>query len=279
MERIFLFIYRYRSFFAFVVLELICGWLIIENNQYQGAAFFNSSNTLVGRINTVNEGIRDYFSLREVNEVLARQNTELRKKIEQQNQVLFSYEAAEVPDSTIINRFDFVPAKVVNNSVERSTNYITIDKGSDFGIEPGMAVISAGGAVGKVKITSSHFSVVNSLLHVDIHISGYMTRTGYFGTIQWDGTNAGLINFEYVPRHVKPIVGDTIVTSGYGGVFPDGIMIGTIHSVELGDGAPFYELKVKLSQDFRKLTYVSVIKSNLKSELDSLEQQVPEMIK
>jgi rod shape-determining protein MreC len=277
MDRIFQFIYRYRSFFTFVVLELVCGWLIIENNQYQGAAFFNSSNTIVGRINSVNEGIRDYFSLKEVNEILALQNTELRKKVEQQNQVLFSLKSAEVPDSVIIKRFDFVPAKVVNNSVNRSTNYITIDKGNDFGIEPGMAVVGTGGAVGKVKVTSSHFSVVSSLLHVDIRISGYMIRTGYFGTIQWDGTNPEIINFEYVPRHVKPIVGDTIVTSGYGGIFPDGIMIGTIHRIELGDGTPFYDLKVKLSQDFRKLTYVSVIKSNLKYELDSLEQQIPEM--
>ena len=120
-----------------------------------GCLSIRDSNTVVGRINSVNEGIRDYFSLGETNEILAEQNVALRKKIEQQNQVLYSLRSREFPDSTIINRFDFIPAKVVNNSVDRSTNYITIDKGEDFGIEPGMAVISAGGAVGKVKVTSS----------------------------------------------------------------------------------------------------------------------------
>jgi rod shape-determining protein MreC len=54
-------------------------------------------------------------------------------------------------------------------------------------------------------------------------------------------------------------------------------MVGTIERVNLPEGAPFYELKVKLTQDFRKLSFVSVIKSNLYNEIDSLEQQIPKM--
>lgn len=274
MERIVLFLYQYRAFFTFLVLELFCSWLIIENNQYQGAHFFNSANSFVARVNGFSQGAREYFSLREINRMLAEENTNLRKSLEQQKQGLDNQYGA---DSAIIKRFDFVSAKVVNNSTDRFTNFITINKGKNDGLKSGMAVISPQGVVGKVKMTSQHFSVVSSILNIDIMVSGVMKRTGYFGTIQWDGTDPDYINFNFIPRHVEPIVGDSIITSGYSGIFPEGILIGTISNIERTQEAPFYDLKVKLAQDFRKLTYVSVVKSNLLPELDSLEQQIPDM--
>jgi rod shape-determining protein MreC len=274
MERIVLFLYQYRAFFTFLVLELFCSWLIIENNQYQGAHFFNSANSFVARVNGFSQGAREYFSLREINRMLAEENTSLRKSLEQQKQGLDNQYGA---DSAIIKRFDFVSAKVVNNSTDRFTNFITINKGKNDGLKSGMAVISPQGVVGKVKMTSQHFSVVSSMLNIDIMVSGVMKRTGYFGTIQWDGTDPDYINFNFIPRHVEPIVGDSIITSGYSGIFPEGILIGTISNIERAKEAPFYDLKVKLAQDFRKLTYVSVVKSNLLPELDSLEQQIPDM--
>jgi rod shape-determining protein MreC len=276
MERIFLFIYHYRAFFTFLLLELFCSWLIIENNQYQGAQFFNSSNSFVASVNGFSKNLNDYFFLREVNRVLAEENTALRKQLEQQIQLAQFPDSISV-DSAVVNRFDFVSAKVVNNSVDRFTNFLTIDIGESRGVKPGMAVISPVGAIGKVKMTSEHFSVVISLLNIDLMISGRMKRTGYFGTIKWDGTSADYTSFEFIPRHVKPIVGDSIVTSGYSGVFPEGILIGTIAEVDLKQESPFYDLKVKLAQDFRKLSYVSVVKSNLLHELDSLEMQIPDM--
>ena len=96
-------------------------------------------------------------------------------------------------------------------------------------------------------------------------------RTGYFGTAQWDGTNPRLIDLRYIPRHVNPVVGDTVVTSGYNAVFPEGVMIGVIKEVSLKEEALFYNIKVELAQDFGKLAFVEIVKSNLKHEKDSLE--------
>lgn len=274
MERIFLFLYQYRAFFTFLVLELFCAWLIIQNNQYHGAQFFNSSNTFVGGVNNFSQNMRDYFSLREVNVMLAEENARLRKSLEQRNQEIWSGKTA---DEEILNRFDFVSAKVVNNSTDRYTNFITINKGSKDGVAAGMAVISSYGAVGKVKMTSGHFSVITSLLNIDLRISGLLKRTGHFGTVQWDGRDPQVVEFEFIPRHVKVAVGDTVITTGYSGVFPEGILIGTIEKIELREEAPFYELRVRVAQDFRKLSFVSVVKSNLLHELDSLELQIPDM--
>ncbi|MBX2961587.1 MAG: rod shape-determining protein MreC [Cyclobacteriaceae bacterium] len=274
MERIFLFLYQYRAFFTFLALELFCAWLIIQNNQYHGARFFNSSNNMVGGLNNFSQNMRDYFSLREVNSVLAEENARLRKSLELRNQIIVS---GTIADEVLVPRFDFISAKVVNNSTDRYTNFITINKGSREGIEAGMAVISPQGVVGKVKMTSSHFSVVTSLLNIDLRISGLLKRTGHFGTIQWDGRDPQVVEFEFIPRHVKVMVGDTVITSGYSGVFPEGILIGTVEEIDLREEAPFYEMRVRLAQDFRKLSFVSVVKSNLLHELDSLELQIPDL--
>lgn len=277
MGRIFLFIYQYRAFFTFLLLELFCTWLVILNNRYQGASFFNSANSFVASVNGFSQNTREYFSLRETNSMLAEENTALRKKLEQLNQFALKIDTVAGADSAVIKRFDFISAKVVNNSIDRLTNFITLNRGSEDGVKPGMAVISSTGVVGKVKIASEHFSVVTSVLNVDIMVSAVMKRTGYFGTIQWDGHDPDQVKFKFIPLHVKPQVGDTIVTSGYSGVFPEGIMVGTIAKINPGKETSFHDLDVKLSQDFRKLSYATIIRSNLLNELDSLELKVPNM--
>ena len=274
MERLFLFVYQNRAFFTFLALELTCAWLIVTNNQYQGAKFFNSSNGIVATMNNFSQGVRDYFQLREVNQMLAEQNAALKEQLSQQKQFLAATDSSGVVlDSALLNQYGFESAKVVNNHVDFFKNYITIDKGRDKGLMPGMAVISPLGAVGKVKQVSSHFAVVTSLLHIDVMVSARLRRTEHFGTIQWDGRDPDIIQFKYIPRHVKPAVGDTVETSGFS-VFPEGIMVGTVAEVSLRDEALFYDLRVKLSQDFRKLSFVTIVKSNLKHEQDSLEQVI-----
>jgi rod shape-determining protein MreC len=274
MERLFLFVYQNRAFFTFLALELTCAWLVVTNNQYQGAKFFNSSNGIVATMNNFSQGVRDYFQLREVNQMLAQENAALKQKISQQQKYIAEADTTlAIQDSVLINEYDFESAKVVNNHVDFFKNYITIDKGEDRGLKPGMAVISPLGAVGKVKLVSNHYAVVTSLLHIDVMVSARLKRTEHFGTAQWDGKDPDIIQLKYIPRHVNPAIGDTVVTTGYA-VFPDGIMIGTVVEKSLRDEALFYDLKVKLSQDFRKLSFVSIVKSGLKHEQDSLEGAV-----
>jgi rod shape-determining protein MreC len=275
MERLFLFFFQYRAFFIFLTLEILCAWLIVSSNHYQSAQFFNSSNNIVANLNRFSYGVSEYFSLRETNLKLSEENAELRTKLEQRMQILPSATPV-VTDTALINRYEFLNAKVVNNSVSRFTNFITIDKGSNEGVSEGMAVISSGGAVGKVKATSRHYSVVTSILNTDVMVSAMLKSTGHFGTVQWDGLNPLFVNLNYIPRHVRPTVGDTVVTSGYNAIFPQDIIIGTIEEVELGEAALFYQLRVRLSQDFHQLTYVAVVKSNLKAEQDSLETLINE---
>lgn len=270
MDRLLHFIFQYRAFFTFLFLELFCAWLVVENNQYQSTRYFNSSSRLAANLIRSSQGIKEYFSLQQINAELAEENAQLRTMLERKQQAVAALPVMPI-DSAIIKQFDYVSAKVINNSTQSFKNYITVNKGRLDGVAPGMAAISTSGAVGKVKSVSDHYAVLISLLNTDEQLSSTIKRTGYFGTIQWGGTDPRLANLHYIPRHVDPKVGDTVVTSGYNAVFPENILVGTIASVDLSEEAPFYEIKVQLAQDFARLSFVEIIRSHLKSEQDSLE--------
>ena len=273
MQRLFNFFYEYRTFFAFLLLEAFCAWLLIENNKFQNTKFFNSSNRLAANILGLSQSSREYFSLRQINEELSRENAQYKTLLERRTQ---NSGIPFVKSDTLV-RYDFVSARVINNSVAQFKNYITINQGEDAGIKPGMAAISIAGAVGKVKSVSEHFSVLISLLNIDEQVSCVLTRTSNFGTAQWDGVDPRFVNLLYIPRHVQPLEGDTVVTSGYNAVFPAKIMVGIVKEVKLKEEALFYEIRVELAQDFRRLTFVKIVKSELKSELDSLEKTTIEI--
>lgn len=226
-------------------------------------------------INTVTHEVQNYFALRDINRTLAEENRLLRQQLQELLQQK-NYSGDSSADPERIHQYAFISARVVNNSVGRFTNFITIDRGTQDGVEPGMAVISPEGVVGKVKVSGARFSVVTSLLNVDLMVSAKLKRTGHFGTVQWDGSDPNYTLFKFLPRHVQPVKGDSIVTTGYSGVFPENLLIGTIAEIELPQGAPFYNIRVRLAQDFRKLSHVTLIRNRLLPELDSLELRVPD---
>lgn len=271
MERLFYFIYQYRAFFTFLVLETAAVWLIVENNRYQGVVYFNTSSRVAASVLTTSRNIRDYFGLDRTNRQLAEENALLRTRLEQRNQSLFQLDAREIRDPSVVNRYTFISGRVVNNGTHQFKNFITLDKGSLDGVEPGMAVINAGGVVGKVKAASAHFSVVMSLLNIDAMVSAKLKGKETFGTARWDGTDPTRVQLLYIPRHARPEPGDSVVTTGYSAIYPEGLMIGVVSEVSLQEDGQFYDVFVTLSQDFSRLSYVQIVKSGLKAEQDSLE--------
>ncbi|MEO6168726.1 MAG: rod shape-determining protein MreC [Chitinophagales bacterium] len=269
MRNLFSFIYHYRAFFLFLVLEVICVALMVKNNGYQRAAFLNISDEVVGRSFAVYSEVTGYLRLGEHNKELAMENAQLRS-----NQATsFYYDSASVhikKDTTGRQFYSYIPAEVLQTSTNRINNYIIINKGRDQGIAPRMAVISPTGIVGIVKSVSDHFSSLYSLLHSQVTVSARVRRDGSRGTIKWDGESPYLINLEEITRQEQLHTGDTIFTSGVSRIFPDDIPIGTIEHFSLKEPGNFYDIRVRLTADFKKLDYVYVVNNLMSGELDSL---------
>ena len=165
-----------------------------------------------------------------------------------------------------------IAARVVNNTIVGSRNYITLDKGTIHGIGPGMGVVSRDGVVGKVKAVSSHFSTVISLLHTSMQVSAQIVRSNVLGTVQWSGNDPCCAQMLYVPRHVAVQHGDAVVTSGYNAIFLTGTLIGHVKQANLRKESPFYDIELHLSTDFSTLQHVYVVHHAFKQEKDDLEQ-------
>lgn len=265
MQELFNFLYRFRTFGLFLLLEGFCAWLILSYNNRQNAAFLNSSNSLVASINSFTRNTTDYFQLRQVNEQLVEENLILREQLANA-----SFRRTSV-DSTTSDKYHLLKAKVINNTFRRSMNYITLNAGTSDGIRPGMGVVSGTGVVGQVKSVSENFATVTSLLHRKLLISGRINRTKTLCTVQWDGESPLEAELKYIPRHIRIEEGDSITTSGFNAIFPQGILIGTINSFQLADNDVFYTAKVKLAVDFSSLDNVYLIQNRMKTEQDSLE--------
>ncbi|AEL26152.1 rod shape-determining protein MreC [Cyclobacterium marinum] len=272
MQQIFLFLYRLRAFILFLILELLALGIIFTHNSPQGAVYFNSSNKFTGRLLSSKNNFVSYFTLNSTNKALAEKNASLLNRLDRMTTIRDS--AHFTLDSSFSNNFNFWSARVINNSINLSQNYITLNKGSLDGVEEGMGVFNEQGIVGRVKGTSSHFSSVISVLHTDLLISSKIKNLEVFGSTKWDGLNSNEAKLLYVPRHVMVEPGQEIVTSGYNAVFPEGLPIGKVKEVSQGSETNYLDITISLGADFSKLNFVYLVKNDLREEIDSLEMEM-----
>lgn len=263
------FLYRYRTFGLFIVMEVFCAWLIVSYNNRYNASFLNSSNALAANISQATQNTENYFNLQEINQQLLEENERLR------DQLIGSPSSYSGNDSILI-RYHATKARVINNTYRRSMNFMTLDVGLKDSISPGMGVISSTGIIGQIKSVSNHFSTVISLLHRNLMVSSTLKRTSTLCTVMWDGGSPIKAEVKFVPKHIDLQVGDTVVTSDFNSVFPPGILIGIISEVKVKSEDVYYGAVLDLATDFTSLNYAYVISDDLKNEKDSLEAQITE---
>ena len=262
------------AFLLFIALEVIAFTLIFKFNKYQRVQYLNSSNAVTASIFNSANAVGSYFRLASVNRKLAEENARLKSVLSDapfvellEDTVLVS---AELNDSL----YRFISAKVINNSVDQQNNYITLNKGRKHGLKPDQGIVNSDGIVGVITNVSESFSLGFSVLNKRWGASAKLKKSGTFGPLSWDGKDSEYAKLDGIPFHVDLTVGDTVVTSSYSSAFPEDIMIGTVHSIEQPSGENYYNIQVKLSVDFRALSYVEVI-GNLKiEEINNLESAI-----
>jgi len=263
---------KHHLLMLFLFLEVISLTFLFRHSYYQKAAVVNSSNYVSGQVYSTYSSVKQYVSLKDENERLASQNAWLHSFAPQSYQLLKKI-SVPVNDSVYQQKYKWFSAKVVNNSVNKRNNYLTIDKGSILGVKNEMAVVSVQGVVGIVKDVSPHFASVMSILHKDCRISAQLKKDNYFGSLTWNGDDYQYAQLGDIPKHAVIKKGDTIVTSYYSGIFPQGIVIGTIDEFSKSASDNFYKITIKLATNYKNLTNVYVIENLLKTEQDTLEMR------
>lgn len=263
--------YNFGLFFLFMLSSSM--YLLFAYNSYHKTIWVNGSNYTVGKFHETYSEFSDYLKLGITNQALADENARLRALTQQAFYVTDTIHYVQ-KDTIYKQQYTYISAKVINNSVTRKNNYITLNKGTMHGIKPDMAVISSNGITGIVRDVSEHYCTVMSVLNWNSKISSKIKKNEYFGSTIWDGNSPDLASLIDIPIHAPVEIGDSIVTSEFSTIFPEGILIGTVAKTGKIDES-FKDIKIKLATNFRKVSYVYVITNQFKEERDSLERRLP----
>lgn len=269
------FFLRHSAWFVFLLLAGVSLFMLLRGNPYRQAVFMTSAGRVTSGVYTAANTVTGYFYLRSINDDLQQrladlelENINLRRRLQRADERLLDSIA---PPDPALEPYEFITARVINNSIIRPNNFITLDRGELDGIRPEMGVIDQNGIVGIVNVVGPHTSRIISLLNSDLRLSCKVKGSDAFGSLVWDGRSPRQAVLEELPRHVDFAPGDTIITSGYSAVFPEGIPVGTIVEQLRDADDNFYSLRIDLMTDFAQLSTVRVIRNFLKDEIETTE--------
>lgn len=219
--------------------------------------------------NYIKENIKEYKKLKDVNknnniletsidriDSIEAENIELRRQLETLKE--------ELNINYTLSDYEYLNATVVSRNVGYWHNKITINKGTYNGVEKDMVVISSKGLIGKVIKTSTFTSDVRLITTSDtsnkisVHISN--GDNNLYGLINSYDYNKNVLELEGISNTKDVNIGDYVYTSGLGGVFPTGILIGIVEEITTDSYDLAKIIKVKPSSDFNDINYVSILK-------------------
>ena len=285
MDKLLEFLQKYRHWFVFLILETIALVTYLSGSLYSRSLGWYATSAVFGRVNELMTEGWSYVGLRPRNEELLRENARLRTAYTLLARQMQDAEAhgllprLHATDSLPIDPSAVIIARVVNRVTHTNEVYYTINKGRRDGIETDMGVMSASGVVGAVMAVSDHYALVIPVLNPKIRLACTLLGQEVSGTLTASSSpNANEAILSNVPPHAHPQIGDTITTSGYSYLFPEGMMVGTIaDSVPArikGSAGTFANYPVHLSTDFQGLRYVYVIREKPTHEVRALEDSI-----
>jgi len=284
MRNILLFIRRYFTFVAFLVLQFIALWMLFNYNRFHRTVGLGVANQFTGTINKQVDRLDDYFHQGEENKRVHRTNDSLLNLLK--NNFYYPDTIKRTVTDTVmidsvrgVRRYYWLDAKVVYNTVNFDKNYLQLDRGSKYGIKDNMAVLSSEGyVVGVVVNVSPNFSQVMGLLHVQSSVSASLKNAGESGRVEWDGKDPKIIILEGIPKNIPVKIGDTVVTSKYSYNFPPEKIIGTVSGIANDPATGFYLLRVRPAVNFSSVQQVFVVENLQREEQEQLEKDTEKKI-
>ena len=261
---------KYSYVLVFLMLEALAILLLNNHNYYQHSRILNTQREITAYIYDKVDGSKEYLSLKKTNEILVRENSTLRNILSDPNLNKTDLTKAEVQRLS-----HYTPARIVHSTVFKQLNYLTINKGRKQGVMRDMAVISEEGIVGIVLASSLNFSTILPIINRDFRLSTKIKKNNFTGILLWDGASPQQAVLNEIPYHAEIQIGDTVITSGFSAIFPEGLHVGTISDFSLKEGN-FYNIHIQLATDFNNLFHVNVIKNYLQEEQRELEEKVTE---
>lgn len=268
MQQIINFILRYKITLLYLLLLTISLAFTVQSHSYHRSRYFNSANWLSGSIYNSMDRVSSYFKLGDINRQLLEENRRLRS-------LLYNNEERDTVElDTVGINYTVLSGRIIKNSYSNQDNYITINRGKNHGVTQDMGVITALGILGIVEKTSNNYAAVQSILNTKSNINAKIKGTNNFGSLKWNTKRFDEVQLEDIPRLVKLMVGDTIVTGARSSIFPENVPIGTIKKFDLNTSKSSYNIDVQLFNDMTNLKNIYIIDNPSREEILELENDL-----
>ncbi len=262
MQQIFSYLLKNKNFLIFIFLLAVSFGLTIQSHRYHKSKFISAAYNTTGGLYEVVNHVNEFVNLDIYNERLLAENSRLRKQLSNFNFNSSVGNYLEIP-------YEYIPAKLVHNSVNKKNNILVINKGSSDGVKTDMGVITSNGIVGIIESVGDNYATVLSVLHTKSQINVQLKKTNHIGSLLWDGKSPFTLQIEDITK-VAPIkVNDTIVTGGYS-IFPQGINVGKVKKAQLNQSLNYFDVEIELFNDMSNIGYVYVVKNESLNEVNEL---------
>jgi len=248
----------YRDYILHAIL-IIISLILISSNQNKQIEIFKMWT--VGLLCSVQEkwnSIQQYINLKHKNEQLLSENTRLALE----NSFMYEMQLENERLRKLIgfrekNEIQLIATRVIVRGIKGFVNGIVLDVGFEDDVAKNMPLVVTDGLVGKIYQVGKKHSIGHLLLDQNFRVSAKIQRSRVTGIVSWDGGDFCLLN--EVPKRSNVQAGDWVITSGYGEIYPSGLIIGRVISVSESPRGLFMDIKIKPSVNFDKLEEVFVI--------------------
>lgn len=186
------------------------------------------------------------------------QNTQLALETSSmRNAIIENQRLRELISFTRESNYDFTVAKVINLDRSGFMNQLLLDVGSSDNIEKGMPIMLPEGLIGKIYEVTSYYSIGQILFDKNFRVSVKILRNNVKGILTWQ--DGDVMSLTQVPNRTDIQVSDSVLTSGFSRIFPEGVYVGRVTEVNISRRSLFMNIKVKPDVDFSKLEEVLII--------------------
>jgi rod shape-determining protein MreC len=271
MRNLIAFFKRFQIFLFFALLQGIALSTYFSYLSYPRSQYLTTASAISGQLLTYQNDVTKHFQLPYNNRKLQYENIQLRQRLPE-SFIKIKGNLVKIDDTLQQQQYEYIPAVVINSTVNKRNNYFTLSSGKSSGIYRGMGVFSNKGVVGIVHNVSEHFAVVKSVLTEDINIDVMVEKSGVFGILKWNGKNAKIGTISSISNDLPIKKWSKIVTKGGSGIFPRGLPVGIVKKIGVVEGKPIWDVEIYYSEDYRKLQNVYVVKNLLFKEQKQLEK-------
>ncbi|MBE6193815.1 MAG: rod shape-determining protein MreC [Rikenellaceae bacterium] len=270
MHKLIYFLKKIYIPFIFLTVEVMAIYFYSNATPYSFSRLSSVSHYICGWSGSLFTRLGNYLSLKQ-------DNIALNERIAELESLLANYKA--LYPQTVETELDlspnmYVPAQVVSKTLNRSLNYIVVNKGIDDNVRIGMSVLSPEGyAVGYITNCSQNFSIAISLLNTSFNVSARLSDDRSMGTVSWQGGDIHTLRMSDISKYANFEAGQRVEAIDFSEYFPGGTILGTVESKEMNDDQTMYSCTLRIAADLSRIDNVILVDNREVEQVRILKQE------